>query len=306
MSTVIPNVPGSVAAINKIEQLALSAAGTIGDAIFEAIDERPGDSLTPVAAIPTSHQVVNLEAYARRRARMRAAFSTHRILDFVCYINQSVRSSNDNDHILVDIESLSARIVLDAGTPDQPGHCDHTATLKLRPTSAWTALLQVHGKRLAHRAMLDFLEDWRLYWPHALPSLIEPEASPITQAAALTALRSVKLDAKATTTHAEGNLQRQRTALEQIEASSAAGRLPEAFVFEVEPYIGLDRRSIVLNLQVHPDDVKPQLSLRIVGIDALQESIADEFAEKVRAAAGLPREDGGEWTVMLGTWQPGK
>jgi hypothetical protein len=58
---------------------------------------------------------------------------------------------------------MTARSVFNIGTLDNPGHADNVASITLKKTAPFRALLQIDGRRLKQKQIAEWLEDWSDY-----------------------------------------------------------------------------------------------------------------------------------------------
>ena len=92
------------------------------------------------AVLPNDFTLYDLEKFMPLRRRLRGAMTTSVIEHFATYTKDNAESGA---RVFIDPATLQATAVLNIGTTDKPGHGDNTATLKLRQTAAYSALLAV-------------------------------------------------------------------------------------------------------------------------------------------------------------------
>jgi len=277
-------MPLSKEAIQHIEANALSAAGR------EIITET-----SRLAVLPEAVRVHCLEQYQACRDRFRGSLNTHSLQDFAKYVeghlkNESLTGSASG---FIDQDAMRATVLFNLGTPALPGHGDDTASLTLKPTAAYAALLAVVGKPLSQQALAEWLEDW-------LPNLQARDGEadlPMLQA--INAVRRMTIKATAQRDSNVGDFSSSRSAMDEIEAKSQ-DTLPSAFIFFTVPFEGLQQASITLRLSVITGRDEPQLKLRWVGEEAQREEFAREFK------AVLEQEVGGFVPLTIGTFALGK
>ena len=119
-------------AINQIHAL-ISAQG-----VNEIISKIGADAV----ALPENFRIHDLEKFNLNRFRFRGALSTASIDDFTRY---SKDLADEGTRCFIDADNMRAVSVLNLGTIDEPGHADNTATLKLKKTAPFSALLSVNG-----------------------------------------------------------------------------------------------------------------------------------------------------------------
>ena len=223
-------------------------------------------SITPATGwavvLPDGVKVHDLESFQDQRRHFRGKFETRALSDFVTYLEPLTPSVKDaiEPPCFVDADTATAVVILNMGTDEKPGHCDHTATLRLRPTAAYAAVTAIAQKGpMAQRDVIEFLEDW----PKAIKPLYPEgtEGEP-TLSRALAAVRNIDIKSEATTGSEVGNMSETRSGLAKIAATSKHV-LPDAFQFTCRPFPELDERDLVLELLVHTSGKEPALKLRL-------------------------------------------
>lgn len=276
-------------ALELIHTTAIVAAETVvPDHLRNRVTLLPGGGL------------VDIEQYQLHRQRYRGAFTTHSLADFAEHVTRTREglSVGHGAGGFVNIQrELSAVVFFNLGTPEQPGHGDWTATLQLRQTPAYAALLGINGRRLSQQQAVEFLEDWHTN----VAAFTESEDGQATYAFSrlLSAVRRLSIKRAAQTDSSQAQYAASKSVLESVEASSPDG-LPDFLTFHTEPYLDLSARHFRLGLAIHSGDPneKPGLSLRIVGLEAAQEAIAQEFK------AVLGEKLGSGFPLVLGTFKP--
>lgn len=134
-------------AINQIHAL-ISAQG-----VNEIISKIGADAV----ALPENFRIHDLEKFNLNRFRFRGALSTASIDDFTRY---SKDLADEGTRCFIDADNMRAVSVLNLGTIGEPGHADNTATLKLKKTAPFSALLSVNGERNSQKSLAEWIEDW--------------------------------------------------------------------------------------------------------------------------------------------------
>lgn len=238
-------------------------------------------------AIIVGDEILSVEHLQEGRSRFRGKMSTESLQDFIKYTKDHPDGTG-----FVDAENVAAKVFFNLGGIEDPGHGDWTATLKLKPTAEYAAMLQIVGKRLSQRDMIDFAEDWA-----GNVNAIAADGSTINVSKALAAIRKLTIKATAEATHTEKDFGARKSSIEDIEASADDG-LPYAFGFTAVPYDGLFTRSFMLRLSVLTGGDKPQLVLRAIALDSAKEAIAQEFKQKLQDGIGS------DATLYLGSFTP--
>lgn len=262
-----------------------SAIQLIQDTAIEAAKQNRINTDTP--AIIVGDEIQSIEHLQAGRSRFRGKLSTESLQDFIKYTKDHPGGSG-----FIDAENVAARVFFNLGDIEAPGHGDWTATLKLKPTAEYAAMLAVIGKRLSQRDMIDFAEDWA-----SNVTAVAADGGYINVSKALAAIRKLTIKATAEATHTEKDFGARTSSVEDIEASADDG-LPYGFCFTAVPYADLSSRSFTLRLSVLTGGDKPQLVLRAVALDSAKEAIAQEFKQKLQDGIGS------DATLYLGSFTP--
>ena len=222
-------------AINQIHAL-ISAQG-----VNEIISKIGADAV----ALPENFRIHDLEKFNLNRFRFRGALSTASIDDFTRY---SKDLADEGTRCFIDADNMRAVSVLNLGTIDEPGHADNTATLKLKKTAPFSALLGFDANGDAIQA---------------------------TKAAA--AVRKITIEANQTADFEDNDFSGKRSLMESVEAKTK-DIMPVAFEFKCVPFEGLKERPFKLRLSIITGD-RPVLVLRIIQLEAVQEEMANEFRD---------------------------
>lgn len=245
---------------------------------------------TPLVALPDNVQVHNLEKHQAMRARFRGALTTNSLADFAAYV---ISRNGPAAKGFVNQDAMACEVFFNLGDELAPGHADDTATLKLKPTAAYTALQQLAGKRLSQKELAEWMEDWRLNL-----TAVDSADATLSIVQAIAAVRNITIKASAERTSVESNFSANRSAMDAIEAASQ-DTLPGKLHFNIVPYEGLGQRVFTLALSVLTGEDKPVLKPRWVGEELQREEIAKEFK------AVLAKEVGGSATLLLGNFNAG-
>lgn len=247
------------------------------------------DLMVPVLAAPQDYKIHNLEDKLPGRTRYRGTFETRIPESFMNYCA-------DHDVVgavcFVDPEQMNAKAVLNLGTESNPGHADFTATLNLKHTAEYTALLDHNGKRLDQRRLAEFIEDWQ----HAVAAL-DGEGKPMNLSRAIMAIREMSVEGMKKRESEVGDFRGSRSTLETVEAKSKHD-LPNSLLFSCVPYNGLKSRDFDLRISVIASDDNPQFTVRIKRLEAIEEEMGKELADLIEdAGADL------DMAVTIGTFQ---
>lgn len=253
-------------------------------AATEAVTQQPHARI----ALPHDFTLHDLEKFQPGRRRARGVMTSSVLEDFAAYVKAHAQ---DGAAAFVNIADMCAAVVLNLGTKEAPGHADNIAVLDLRMTAAFKALRNVaaNGQPLTQVAAAEFIEDWS--------PLIQcrRDDEVIANPRAITAIRTITIEALSRQQNKEQQLSTSRSAFEQVEAK-ADELLPSFIDFATEPYLGLSPRTFSVRLGVRAGE-KPAVTLRIVNAEQHAEEMAAELAELVRSVLG------GVVPVALGTYK---
>ncbi len=235
---------------------------------------QPTNTFIPTIVMPQGCTLVDLEKFMDAPARKRGVFRTVRIDDFCIYVDHE--KTNDTA-IFVAPDGKKTVAVIDYGNHSFPQWGDHRATLTLKETPEFEALQALCKRELSQRDIIEWIEDWSAtITPHI-------NGSEITPLAAITALRKVKIDQKASATVTDQNFQAARSTMEMIEASSADGPLPNGLDLTCNIYESTALRTIRTRLAMKTGGDKPYFTLRIIAIEIHMRDIANEIHGRIKS-----------------------
>lgn len=233
--------------------------------------------------IPPAATLARAEAYAKTPRFHRHHYSTERMTDFVAYATNAAKAVGAPNHATAYVlpDGSGARAVFDHGDHTNPEWGHHQATLKLKHSPAWVAAFAMSSGTRTQQQVIDWLEDWA-------PNITAhaQDGTDIEPRRAISALRRVKLEAKASSTHAENDFARHKTSMESIEASGETESLPAYFVLHSSLYVCTVSHEIVLRLGVREDSGKPVLALRIVGMERLIQDTGEWLESELTTGLG--------------------
>lgn len=245
-------------------------------ASHEAATARTLATAMPAIIVPDQFNVVNTEHLQEHRTRFRGDLETESLSDFCEYVidaAEQIEIEGLAPHAFINAPQMSCRAILNIGNYSEPGHGDHTALLKLKPTAAFTAMRNIVADERSQRQLAEWMEDW-----HANLNVIDTTGQLMTVADAVQKVRNITIKASASRTTSESNFSASQSAMDKIEAAHEE-KQPAEFVFSTAPYDELEEREFTLRLSILTGDSKPQLRLRWVQQEAQEEEIAQEFKE---------------------------
>lgn len=223
------------------------------------------------ALLPQNTSIESLERFALERFRFRGAMDTTSIDDFVRY-SVAYAQEEEKARCFIDADNMLARSIFNIGTLDNPGHADNVASIKLKKTAPFRALLAINGDHLNQKQIAEWLEDWSDYL-----LAFDAGGNTMTIAQAAQAVRRVTIQQATQADHEDSDFSGKKSLMQSIEASSKEV-MPVAFEFKCVPYEGLgERRFSLRNSLLKSSD--PVFVLRIVQLEAQEEAIANEFRD---------------------------
>jgi uncharacterized protein YfdQ (DUF2303 family) len=186
-----------------------TAIQLIQDTAIDASGNRiPPDLAGRLIAVPTDYVVHDLEKYMDGRERFRGALRTDSLADFIAYVKRRANGTDGaveaNEHPLtlvpgfIDADKLSATVLFNLGNVDRPGHADDTATLALKASAPYTAVLAVSGNPRTQKDAIDWLEDWSEHVEFA-----DENGGKLGAAAAIAAIRRITITSKTESTSSQ-------------------------------------------------------------------------------------------------------
>ncbi|EQC3935336.1 TPA: DUF2303 family protein [Klebsiella pneumoniae subsp. pneumoniae] len=244
----------------------------------------------PTAVLPAGTGIESLERFSSERFRFRGAMETTSIDDFVRY-SSGYAKEDEKARCFIDADNMLARSIFNIGTLDNPGHADNVASIKLKKTAPFRALLSINGDHLNQKQIAEWLEDWSDYL-----LAFDADGGSMSIANAAQAVRRVTIQKTNAADHEDGDFRGKKTLMESIEASSK-DVMPVAFEFKCVPYEGLGERAFSLrNSLLKSND--PVFVLRIVQLEAQEEAIANEFRDLLTG-----KFDGKPVETFIGTFK---
>lgn len=241
--------------------------------IPEIINQVTG-ALVPVAVIPERYSLANLEQYQEQRSRFRGSFDTRCMPDFLDYVKEH---DGEGVSCFINQEQMSAKTIFDLGTIDAPLHMEHTARLALKQTAAFKDMLRHEGELLKQKDLVAFIEDW-----NANIAAISTEGEDVPIKKAIDSIRSITVENVNTVESVQEEFSESSSAMEKIELKNRNVQV-NILKFECVPYEGLSIRDFELRLSISANNNGIGMKFRIVGKEAVEEEIATEFKDLIKA-----------------------
>ena len=225
----------------------------------------------PVIALPDSYQLHDLEKHMPNRTNYRGTFSTDNHDEFAKYCKTY---EVEGSQCFINVENMTATTIIDLGTQELPGHCDHRSKLSLKATADFKALLQINDKQSDQKTLAEWIEDYteslQIFTEHG-------ESVEVSQAAA--AIRAMTFEVKAGQTSEVNNFSAQQSEYESMAITTKNELpMPHIFKFKCEPYLGIPERTFEMRMSTIGNKT---LILRIKQLEQHIESMGIEFKELV-------------------------
>ncbi len=241
-------------------------------AITSANAQIPTNINHRVVVLPSDFKTHDLEKYFPSRERFHGDMSTKSIDAFASY---AAEHSESGASTFIDAKAMAAKLIINFGIKELPGHCDNTAVVALEKTAPYKALLGINEKRISQKEAAEFIEDWRAYLTAQYEENEAGECESMSIVKALHAVRKITIEASARQESDQRNFGATTTSMESIDVKSQ-DTPPTYLTFTCDPYAGLPPRRFVMRLSIITDKV-PQLILRIVRAEEHIEEMAREF-----------------------------
>jgi uncharacterized protein YfdQ (DUF2303 family) len=257
-----------------------SAIQAIAELAVDAQRATVLDTDTPAVILRNNQgmqEIDSLELFQPGRSRYRGNYETRAIDAFASYVTTTHAASADVPAVFIDPEHMFATAFFNLGTLEHPGHGDHRAVLKLKPTAAYAALRQATTRALDQRSLHDFIEDWR----DIIQPVYDQKPDATRLVSALAAVRDVTIETARKTNNVERDLGATRSTMESVDAKSTH-TLPHGFIFSTTPYEGLGGVDFRLRLGVLTGGDKLAFALRIQQAEKVEEDIATDFHRRLQ------------------------
>jgi uncharacterized protein YfdQ (DUF2303 family) len=248
---------------------------TAAERANNVISDHPAVSI-PLAIVPDSHKLLDLEKYTEQPARFRGLFGTLLIQEFISYINENGSSSTG---IFVNPEEAQAQAIINMGYIDLPQWGDHKAALNLKKSPEFGALLSYRNSKMNQQEFIDFAEDWS-----ENIQFIDEQHINIDFKTAINAIRRLTVSATQNSESNVGNFSASQSSLDAIEVKAAGTTPPYAFIFRFTPYDSFTQRTLVCQIRALTDCKAVNLKYRITGLDQHIDSIGQEFKALLNAS----------------------
>lgn len=241
------------------------------------------------ALLPPGYTLASLEEFKQFANCYCLNFQTPMISDFLEYCKTNAESGA---RCFVDQDVMKAITIFDLGSKEQPGHKKHRATLALKQTAAYKAMVEATRDKMRQQAISDFLLDWE-----DCIVLKDSAGNAMTPVESATRLRDLTIETARSAASQVHDMGHEMSAMEKIEAANKE-TIPAELLFQCVPYHGLNLREFKMRISILTGHDTPMVKLRFVGFEQAQEYMAEEMREKI--TVGLV---GSGITASIGTVQ---
>lgn len=253
----------------------------------------------PIQLVPDADGGVKplvLEPYMEHQSRFREEFKTHIIGAFVKYFSlhgakkaagKTVEAKDEVSPIFVNPDRMCAMAIFDYGSVDKPLHRSHLASLELRQTAGYSALLGINGVAHSQRDLAEWLEDWE-----ENITLFDSDGKPLNFRQGVRSIRKIDITAKRAVSSEQGDFKVERGIMESVDLD-ASETFPAQILFSVTPYLGLGERQFTIRTSLRTDDKNPAILTKIAKLEATKEEMAEEFCDVLDASITCEKVIGG-------------
>lgn len=208
--------------LNQAADVPAALAAGLALAEVREIEGVPAVVLPPGCKVELFEQLLNSPVRIRKHLILSTAIS---------FIDYWQKFAGDNSMIFADLERNQFQAVFDYHLIDEPGHCDHTATLKLKHSKEWQTWLAANEKQFKQTDFAEFIEQ-------NLPDIHEPIGAELLEVVR-TLKANKKLAFKSGVTLSNGQVQFEYN--ETIDGQAGPKgelRIPEQFVLGLRVFHG--------------------------------------------------------------------
>ncbi|HHG3093064.1 TPA: DUF2303 family protein [Vibrio parahaemolyticus] len=225
----------------------------------------------PVAALPQSFNLHDLEEYMPNRNLFRGTMKTANIDEFVRY---HAEYQTEGNQCFIDAEQMAAVTIFDLGTHNFPGHCKHQAKLVLRQTAAFKALINMDERKNNQKQLAEWVEDYSEF-----VQVFSTTGEVIENSVASAAIRNMKFEAKAGRESSVDDFSHHQSEYESIAVRTKDEfPMPAVFKFTCIPYLGLAERTFEMRMSTIGNEI---LVLRIKKFEQHEEEMGEEFKDNL-------------------------
>ncbi|WP_333609333.1 DUF2303 family protein [Arsukibacterium sp.] len=221
--------------------------------------------------LPDGFKLADVECYLPNRVRFTGQFNTNSVLSFSEYVRDR---GADSARVFVDADSMNATAILDFVSFGVALHCEDKAIVKAKRKAEYSALLVFTSERHSQKAFAEFLEDYADYI-----CCFDADNDPIDIKKAISAVRRIEINAKASATSEVKSFSSEKSAFESMSVNEE-NKLPHTIRFSCVPYAEFSEFSFDIRPAVITGN-EVKLSARMVQREEKQEEIANYFCDLI-------------------------
>lgn len=230
---------------------------------------------TDLALVPNSMKIESLEQYNEFAARYRLHFNTSSIVDFIEY---NKKFDQEGAACFVEPVTMKAKSIFDLGTVDAPLHKQNKASLSLKKTAGFRAILELCDRKRRQKEAADFIIDWNDFI-----EVLDLSGKPMPNGAAVSSFSDLTIERAKEVNSKVSDFGAEMSDFEKVAAKNK-DKIPALIKFKCNPYHGLKEREFNLRTSILTGDDKPMISFRIAQLEAIEEAMAEEFKELLQTA----------------------
>lgn len=233
------------------------------------------DVSMPAVVIPRDNRVESIEHLMASPYHHRNCFKTNVLDDFCLYTNEN---RTDTTVVYIDVNSMRAKAIFDHGNYESPDWGHHRASLALEKTPEYKALIIENAQNHTQQCLIDFCTDWKNNI-----QFFEDNGDDIEFQTAINRIRKLTVKSAQSIENQQGDFAASKSAMESVEVTAGADKIPAYFQFVTSPYDGFKQKVYNCSIRALTGD-KLTLKYRIEQLEAIQTEIADELKEKLNDA----------------------
>lgn len=253
-------------AIKQIQQSSAELAHEAAESLASATQQYP------FVMVPEGFKVqkIDVEEHEQFRRRFRGSLRTASLNDFTTYC---LTNKLEHSTCFISPEEMSAKVIIDHGSREAPGHCQDNAHLKLEKTPEYCAFLDVCDRSLSQKALAEWLEEWL-----DCVTFFDGDNNTIDPRKAISSIRKITIEANAKSETETQSFREEKSAFESIEAKHDDNR-PHEIHFSCKPYDDLKMRTLSCKLSIITGEATPVLKLRSQRLSVAVQEMGTELKE---------------------------
>jgi len=235
--------------------------------------DKLSESTINAVIIPEGTKVASLEHLEENPALFKSHFKTHSLDDFIEYSN---KNANMTSQTYIDADNASAITIIDHGNETTPEWGYHKASINLKRTPAFSALLEMQDRKSKQLTLIDFLSDWE-----ENIQFFDESDDVIDFKTALNRIRRLTIKSNQSAEFEQGDFKSNKSAMETVEIQSGNDNLPAYFIFKTPPHDLFEERQLKCQIRASSNDSELLIAYRIIALEAQKDEVAKEFKAKI-------------------------